>query len=112
MAAACAGIALFLTSLVLGPENATIQVITPNRMRGQVTAVMLFAFNVIGFGLGPLVIALFTDYLFGNEAQLGYALAAVSAILAPLGILVMRLGLKPYGTAVAAARTRPMEGNA
>jgi len=97
---------LFATALVLGPENAAIQVVTPNRMRGQITAVMLFAFNIIGVGLGPVVIALFTDHLFHNEAQLGLAIFTASAILSPLAVISLALGLKPYARAVAAARQR------
>lgn len=95
-------LSIFFTTFVLGPENAAIQLVTPNRMRGQITAVMLFTFNIIGVGLGPVIIALFTDYWFQSEAQIGSALAASAALLGPTAILVLALGLKPYGRAIAA----------
>jgi len=91
-------------SLLFGPQNAAIQVVTPGRMKGQVTAVILFGFNIIGYGLGPTVTALFTDYVYQDEAQVGYALSTCFAILGPIAFLIMLSGLKPYGRAVAAAR--------
>jgi len=39
-----------------GPQNAALQIITPNQMRGQGDGTLfLFVFNVIGFGAGPTV---------------------------------------------------------
>jgi MFS family permease len=97
-------IAIFAVSLLFGPQNAAFQIITPNRMKAQVTAVMLFAFNIIGFGLGPTVTALFTDYVFRDEMQVGRALAACTAILGPIAFVILLAGVKPYARAVAATR--------
>jgi MFS family permease len=97
-------IGLFFISLTPAPLNAALQVITPNQMRGQVTALFLFVFNVIGFALGPLMVALFTDYVFQAESQIGYSLVLTGLILGPLGTFVIWLGMKPYGRSVAAAK--------
>jgi MFS family permease len=94
----------FVAMIVPAPQNAALQIITPNQMRGQVTALFLFIFNVVGFGLGPTLVAVFTDFVFGNESQLRYAMVAASAIIGPLAALVIWLGLKPYGASVARAR--------
>ncbi|HEX7761319.1 MAG TPA: MFS transporter [Caulobacteraceae bacterium] len=94
-------VAVFGAALLFGPQNAAIQVVTPNRMKGQVTAVVLFGFNIIGFGLGPTVTALFTDYLFRDERQVGHALATCHALLGPLAFVIMLIGMKPYARAVA-----------
>ncbi|HKX28485.1 MAG TPA: MFS transporter [Blastocatellia bacterium] len=93
---------LFCQSWVAGPINAAIQITTPNQMRGQITALLLFIFNVIGFGLGPTAVAIFTDYVFHAEGQLGYSLSAAALVLGPLGLFAIRLSLKPYGRRVAA----------
>jgi len=77
-------------------QNAALQIITPGRMRGQVTAIYLFLFNVVGYGLGPLVAALLTDYGFQAEGQLRYALASLAAIVGPLGLAFIALGVRPY----------------
>jgi MFS family permease len=89
-----------------GPQNAALQVITPNQMRGQVTALFLFVFNIIGFGLGATFVAAITNYVIGDESQLRYSLALTSAILGPLAIFIFWWGLKPYAHAVERAEQR------
>ncbi len=83
-----------------GPFNAALQIITPNQMRGQVTALFLLVFNVIGFGLGGTIVASFTDFFFGDEAMLRYSMAATSVLLGPIAIVSYWLGLKPYARSV------------
>ena len=100
----------FLVSLSPGPQNAALQTVTPNQIRAQATALYLFLFNLIGFGLGPLVIAAFTDYLFRSEAAIGYSISLNFAILGPLACLVFWYGLKPYRDSVLRARERMQAG--
>ena len=83
-----------------------IQVITPGRMRGMITAFYVAAMNVLGNGLGPLTVALLTDRVFANEAMLGTSMALSAAVLGPAGVLLCWIALKSYGSAVAAARAR------
>ena len=83
------------------PMNAALQIITPNQMRGQVTAIFLFIFNVIGSGFGPTIVALFTDYLFRADRMLGRSIAAATLVLGCLTAFIMWLGIKPYGRAMA-----------
>lgn len=87
----------FVLALAPGPQNAAIQAITPNQIRGQVTALFLFVFNIIGFGLGPTFIATLTDYVFGSEAELGHAMALAAVVMEPLAMLVFWYGLRAYG---------------
>ncbi|MFO1400892.1 MAG: MFS transporter [Steroidobacteraceae bacterium] len=99
------GCGLFCGAWLLGPQNAALQIITPNRMRGQVTALFLFVFNVIGFGLGPSFIALTSTHVFGGGTHaLGHALALTQAVMGPITVLVFAMGLKAYGRSVVAAR--------
>jgi MFS family permease len=88
------------------PMNAALQIVTPNQMRGQVTALFLFVFNVIGFGLGPTMVALFTDYLFHSERMLGRSMAVATLALGSLTAVIMWFGVKPYGRAMAKLRTQ------
>jgi MFS family permease len=101
LAAGSGAIGLFCTSLLFGPQNAAIQAATPNRMRGQVTALVLFGFNVIGVGLGPSILAFLTDYVFRDESQIRYALATCYAVISPIAFLILWSGLKPYGRRIA-----------
>jgi MFS family permease len=91
-------------SFGIGPQNAALQTVTPGEMRGQVTALFLFVFNIIGFGLGATIVALFTQYVFGSDSMLRYALSATVAILAPAAALTLGFGLKAYGRSVVRAR--------
>jgi MFS family permease len=94
----------FVSCWVLGPQNAAIQVITPNQMRGQVTALFLFIFNVVGFALGPVVVASITTFVFHSQAEIGYSLATAAAFFGPAALIVLIWGLKHYGEAFALSR--------
>jgi MFS family permease len=94
----------FFSALGVGPANAALQAVTPNAMRAQVSALYLFVFNLIGFGLGPFVVAVLTDYVFAAEDCLRYSLALCAAVAANLAWPIVWLGLKPY-------RERVMEGS-
>ncbi|MDG5497512.1 MFS transporter [Niveispirillum sp. BGYR6] len=77
------------------PQNAAIQRITPNNMRGQVTAIYVFIFTLSG-ALGSLLIALITRYIVGDEHQLWKALVITGALLVPLAVYSAVRGLRPY----------------
>jgi MFS family permease len=81
-------------------QNSAIQIITPNEMRGQVSAIYLFGISVVGGGLGPTAIALITDFVFQDEAKLGYAMALFAAVVGPIGVLLTWLAMKPYAAAI------------
>ena len=51
------------------PQNVAIQTVTPNEMRGQVTAIYLFMFVVFG-ALGASLVPLVTIYIAGGEQNL------------------------------------------
>ena len=104
LAMACLATTYLITSLSIGPQNAALQVITPNEMRGQVTALFLFIFNVFGTGLAPFIVGLITDYVVGSEAKIAYSIAITAAITGPLACLMIWSGMKSYARSVARAR--------
>jgi MFS family permease len=87
---------VFAGSLPYGAAAAAFQQITPNQMRGQVTAVYFFFLNLAGIGLGPTVVALFTDRVFHDDLAVKYSLAAVAVMAAPLSGLLLWLSLRPF----------------
>lgn len=95
----------FCAMIGVGPANAAVQMITPNQMRGQIRAAYQFVFNVVGFGAGPFLVALCTDYLFGYDAALRYSLSLVAAIIGPLAALLTWYGMKPYAACVVRSRS-------
>lgn len=82
------------------PMNAALQIVTPSHMRSQVTALFLFVYNVIGFGLGPTFVALFTDRFFHSEKLLGHSMAVAALTLGTVTAFIMWLGVRPYGRAI------------
>lgn len=88
----------FLLASPVGLSAAAVQLATPNRMRAQVTAIYFLVVSLIGSGIGPLTVALSTDFLFGDDMALGKSLALVNAVLLPAGVLSLWLGLRRQRT--------------
>ena len=87
---------VFSGSMPFGAAASAFQQITPNQMRGQVTAVYFFFLNLAGIGLGPTVVALVTDHVFHDDLAVRYSLVVVAAIAAPLSALLLWLSLRPF----------------
>lgn len=77
------------------PQNAAIQRIAPNELRGQVTALYLFMFTFFG-AMGSYVIGIVAQRVVGVEADLWKALVMTSATLLPLATVLMWRGIRPY----------------
>jgi len=92
-----AGGACALASAV--PQNAAVQRITPNAMRGRVTAIYLFVFIAFG-AIGVQLIGSVTQRVFRNDAYLWKSIALTAAILLPLAAFTISRGIKPYGREV------------
>jgi MFS family permease len=81
------------------PQNAAIQRITPNEMRGQVTAIYLFMFIVFG-AMGGQLIGSITQRVFHSDADLWKSIVLTGSILMPLAAYSISRGIKPYGREV------------
>ena len=88
------------------PQNAALQSVTPNEMRGQITALYLFIFSVIGLGMGPSFMAAITDFIVRDENLIRYSMAGSAAIMTPLAALIMWSGVKAYGKAIGEVKAR------
>lgn len=74
------------------PQNAAIQRVAPNDMRGQVTAFYLFMFTFFG-AMGSWFIGIVSDFV---TKDLGQAILLTAIILMPLGAYLMFRAIKPY----------------
>ena len=88
---------------------AAIQELTPNRMRAQVTAAMLLIVNLVGAGLGPTLIALFTDFLFRDPQALPHALSLAAVLTLPAAVALLLVLLRVQFLTSAAASRPPEE---
>jgi MFS family permease len=89
-------LATFALSFPQGMAPTILQLIAPNRMRAQLTAVFMFIAVLAGYTIGPAFVAMTTDYVFHDDKALRYSLAIVSAVLTPVGVLFLWYGLKPF----------------
>lgn len=83
MAMAMVGFAfsILLASVWIGPVQATVQSVAPAHMRATASAILLLAINLVGLGLGPLLLGLLSDVLagiggLGSGQGLRWAMAA------------------------------------
>ncbi len=95
--------AILLSSIFVSLGTSTIQLVTPNEMRGQVSALGLMLTTVLGSVLGPSLVALGTDYVFADELSIGHSLALVCAVMGLCSTAALALALRPLRAAVNAA---------
>lgn len=91
-----AALAMVFNGLPAAAGLTGFNLITPNRMRGQVTGLFYFLVNVIGTVLGTMALPLVTDYVFGDPAMVRWSIVIGLAIVMPIGVLVSLLAIKPY----------------
>jgi MFS family permease len=89
-----------------GIAPAAIQQMMPARMRGQASAVYLFILNMIGLGLGPTAVALFTQRVFRQDDALKYSLAIVTSAACVLAVVLLYSCLKPFLVSLERLRLR------
>lgn len=89
--------ATFALSFPQGFPATLLQLVAPNHLRAQVTAIFMLISVLVAYTVGPALVAILNDYLFGDNAALRYSLALVSAALAPVGTACLVAGMKPFG---------------
>jgi len=77
------------------PQNAAVQRIAPNDMRGQVTAIYLFMFIFFG-AMGSWIVGRVQDIFFHVDADLWKAMLLTAGTLLPLATVLMYSAIKPY----------------
>ncbi len=85
----------------IGAAAAAIQPIVPNQRRAQAMAIYMFMQNLLGLGLGPTLVALVTDYVFGYDAAVGYSILVINVTALSLAAIILWYGLAPYRASLA-----------
>lgn len=93
---------VFCLNAYYGVGIAALQFITPNRMRAQASALLLFCTNFFGLALGPSTVAALTDFLFHDDGALRYSLALLPLLVCPLAAALAAGGLASFRRAEAA----------
>ena len=100
MALVLLSVTVFFQASYMGVAAAAVQMVTPNQMRGQATAVYMFATNMLGLALGSTLVAVLTDFVFVDEGALMHSLSLISAVLLPMAAWMFWRGLNAFSAAV------------
>jgi hypothetical protein len=91
---------VFFLNSYFGLAIAALQRMTPNRMRAQVSALMLFMTNLFGLALGPSAVAAITDFVFADDQALSRSLGLLPLLVCPLAAVLLGRGLSYYRQAL------------
>jgi MFS family permease len=75
---------------------------TPRPMRAQVMAVHLLLMNLLALSLGPFMVAVLTESLFGRKTAVGTSLGIVDAVAASLAAFLFLVGRRRFKTSCSA----------
>ncbi|WP_157218166.1 MFS transporter [Flavisphingomonas formosensis] len=99
---ACYCVAQFITVPFMVYVSSVMALIAPGAARAQMLAFFLFVFTILGLGAGPAIVAGLTEYVFGNEAMLGYSLGIVVFAGAVLALVSFRVALRYLSSTIIA----------
>jgi MFS family permease len=88
--------AMFFASFPMPASTAAMQILPPNQMRAQISALFLLISNLIGLGVGTTAVALLTDRLFENPALVGSSISLLNAFAVALTLLLLIKGCRHF----------------
>ncbi|WP_447920722.1 spinster family MFS transporter [Achromobacter aegrifaciens] len=88
--------AMFFASFPMPTSTAAMQILPPNQIRAQVSALFLLISNLIGLGLGTTAVAVLTDRLFKSPAAVGQSMSVLVGAATVLCIALLAAGCKHY----------------
>ena len=90
------GLGMFFASFPMATSAAALQIMAPNQMRAQVTALFFVVMNLLGITGGSTLVALCTDYLFQDDVAVGYSMSIIASASGLTGALLLFLGLEHF----------------
>ncbi|WP_373080868.1 MFS transporter [Zhongshania sp.] len=100
-------VAVFLALLAPLPACyvASLNLVTPNELRGTGIAFFAGTAGLIGIGAGPIIVAGIGESLFAGSNTIGAGMATTIAIFCPIAAVLLATGCKSMRTAVNAAES-------
>jgi len=84
------------------PVLSAIQLATPGTLRGRMTALFLLTSQLIGLSVGPTLVAVFTEFVFKDQAMVGTSQALTAMIGAAASAIAFVAARGPLGQAMRA----------
>jgi MFS family permease len=92
---------LFFVQSCFGLGHAAVQLVTPTRLRGRVSAAFNGTVNIIGTIVGPAGIGALSTFFFEDDQKLGLSIALMTGVMSAVGFFCLYFALKPYREAQA-----------
>ncbi|WP_139851168.1 spinster family MFS transporter [Acinetobacter pullicarnis] len=88
--------AMFFASFPLPISTTAMQMLAPNQLRAQISAMFLLISNLIALGIGTTLVALITDKVFGNPLMVGMSISIVGGLSCVLSFILLKKGCKAF----------------
>ncbi|MDH3978719.1 MAG: MFS transporter [Gammaproteobacteria bacterium] len=86
----------FGASISMGLAPTSLQLVTPNRLRGQMGAAWMLFLNIITAFLGPWAVGVINDLAFGDPLAVGKSIALVNTLAVIVGGLILMITCKHF----------------
>ncbi|MBG6120100.1 MULTISPECIES: MFS transporter [unclassified Sphingobium] len=90
-----------------GVSAASLQIFTPPPVRGRISSIYLLVFNLLGIGLGPSMVAIFTDFVFADDKAINKSIMATFIIFSIAAALCLLFAARPMREGVRGAPDMP-----
>ena len=88
--------AMFFASFPMPISTTAMQMLAPNQLRAQISAIFLLISNLVAVGIGTTLVALVTDKIFENPLMVGTSLSIVGGIACVLSFVLLKKGCKAF----------------
>lgn len=92
--------AMFFASFPMPISTTAMQMLAPNQIRAQISAVFLLISNLVAVGIGTTLVALVTDKIFGNSLMVGTSLTIVGTFSCILAFILLKKGCKAFSASM------------
>lgn len=94
------GVSVFGFAAAVALAPVALPVVVPNEMRGQIYALYLLIVSILGYAVGPVIVAIITDHIFRDDAMVGRSMALVASVVGPIAALLWAYSRKNFRTLI------------
>lgn len=87
---------IFCACISQAAAPTVIQIMVPNEMRAQISAIWMLCMNLISTIAGPTMVGFITVYVLMDDMAVGQSIAIVNVLSTPVSALILWIGLKRF----------------
>jgi MFS family permease len=93
-------LASFFFGIVNGMPALILTQMCPGRMRATAFSLYFVFASIVAAGVGPVLIAIISEYILGDQKMIGVALAVTAIVVVPVAIAALLWSRTPYASCV------------